>query len=59
MIEVGIPFSDPIADGSVIQESNNLAIENGMSSLRDAGIQKVKTGVSTIDEVLRATVEDI
>ena len=31
MIEVGIPFSDPIADGSVIQESNNLAIENGMN----------------------------
>ena len=31
MIEVGIPFSDPIADGSVIQESNNFAIENGMN----------------------------
>tara|TARA_B100000959_G_C14954597_1_gene613141 strand:- start:626 stop:1390 length:765 start_codon:yes stop_codon:yes gene_type:complete len=31
MIEVGMPFSDPIADGPVIQNSNNIAIENGMS----------------------------
>ena len=31
MIEVGMPFSDPIADGPVIQNSNNIAIENGIS----------------------------
>ncbi|KAH7918207.1 tryptophan synthase [Leucogyrophana mollusca] len=28
IIEVGIPFSDPIADGPVIQESNNIALKN-------------------------------
>ena len=31
MIEIGIPFSDPIADGPVIQESNKVALENGVS----------------------------
>lgn len=31
MIEIGIPFSDPMADGPVIQKSNDIALHNGMS----------------------------
>jgi tryptophan synthase alpha chain len=31
MIEVGIPFSDPMADGIVIQEAATRALHNGMS----------------------------
>lgn len=31
MIEIGIPFSDPVADGSTIQQSNTTALQNGMS----------------------------
>ena len=34
------------------------AMKNGMTPLRDAGIDKIKSGVTTIDEILRATVED-
>jgi len=31
MIEIGIPFSDPLADGPVIQQSGQIALRNGMS----------------------------
>ncbi len=31
MVEIGIPFSDPMADGIVIQQSAQTAIKNGMS----------------------------
>ena len=31
LVEIGIPFSDPLADGPVIQQSNKKALENGMS----------------------------
>lgn len=31
MIEVGVPFSDPMADGVVIQRSSTVALRNGMN----------------------------
>ena len=32
LIEIGIPFSDPIAEGPVIQEANIRALSKGMTT---------------------------
>jgi tryptophan synthase alpha chain len=31
MIELGMPYSDPVADGPTIQHSNSIALQNGMT----------------------------
>lgn len=32
MIEIGLPFSDPLSDGKTIQMSSKIALENGMNT---------------------------
>jgi len=59
ILEVNNDMRQLIYEGASQNEIKNLAIKNGMTSLREAGIEKVKTGISTLDEVIRATVEDI
>ena len=50
IIEVGIPYSDPIADGPVIQASNMQAIENGIS------IEKVFEQLESIQQEIKIPV---
>ena len=46
LIEVGIPFSDPMADGPVIQNSSTVALQNGMSlKLLFAQLEAIKNKV--------------
>lgn len=47
MIEVGIPFSDPLADGPVIQGAGSVALRNGMTLTRLFGqLREIKDEVS-------------
>ena len=31
LVEIGIPFSDPLADGKTIQQAAKIALQNGMT----------------------------
>jgi len=47
MIEIGMPFSDPLADGPVLQQSNSAALKNGMSiHLLFTQLEKIRKEVS-------------
>jgi type IV pilus assembly protein PilB len=53
-------FSDEIREmvlsGSTSIELKRKAIEEGMVSLRSSGLQKIRSGITTLEEVLRETV---
>jgi len=52
IIEIGIPFSDPIADGPTIQESNKIALDHGMNVALLIEQVKVLRSTVTIPVVL-------
>lgn len=41
IVEVGIPFSDPIADGPTIQAASNIALKNGMTPEKALNLVRV------------------
>jgi len=47
IIEIGLPFSDPLADGPTIQESSTTALKNGMNtSLLFKQIKNIRSKIS-------------
>jgi type IV pilus assembly protein PilB len=58
ILEVNSSIREMIFEGKSESEIKNQAIKNGMTPLREAGIDKIKEGTSTVEEILRATVED-
>ncbi len=50
MIEIGMPYSDPVADGPVIQKAHELALRNGMT------IEKLFSQLKTIKNEIRIPV---
>lgn len=50
MIEIGMPYSDPVADGHVIQQAHELALKNGMT------IEKLFSQLKSIKNELKIPV---
>src|SRR5918994_6629483 len=48
VIEVGVPFSDPVADGPVIQRASERALAAGMTLRRSLDlVRRVRTSIDT------------
>lgn len=62
-IEVGIPFSDPVMDGGVIQEASRLALESGtrptdvLATVKEARLDVPVAVMTYFNPVLRRGVE--
>jgi tryptophan synthase alpha chain len=50
LVEIGMPYSDPLADGTTIQDSSQRALENGMNL--DIMLKQVKEIAETTDLVI-------
>jgi type IV pilus assembly protein PilB len=51
-------IQEVIAENANIKKIKELAFKNGMASLRVDGLNKVKAGITTMDEVLRVTASE-
>ncbi len=56
VMEITDQIRDLILVGASPLELRRQAIEQGMCSLRESGLRKIKEGVTTVDEVVRETV---
>jgi len=57
VMEVGESIQDLILVGASANEIRNKAIEEGMLTLRQSGLMKVKAGMTSLEEVLRETIQ--
>jgi type IV pilus assembly protein PilB len=57
-----MPINDQIRDrinrGASTEKIRDIAMQTGMVPLRESGLEKVFTGVTTIEEVIRETTAD-
>jgi len=58
LMEITDPLRDVINDGASTQKLRDSALRGGMRPLRTAGLEKIYSGISTIEEVIRETVID-
>jgi tryptophan synthase alpha chain len=59
LIELGMPFSDPLADGPTIQYANNVAIENGISMKKIFDIVREVRKTSEIPIILMGYINPV
>jgi type IV pilus assembly protein PilB len=57
VMEIDDEVKELILSGGSAYELREKAVENGMVTLRGSGLQKIRNGVTSIDEVMRETVE--
>jgi type IV pilus assembly protein PilB len=57
VMAVGEDIRDLVLSGGSAFEIRQRALENGMMSLRMSGLEKIRHGVTTLEEVLRETLE--
>jgi type IV pilus assembly protein PilB len=56
VMEISEAIQELILVGASAREIKRKSIEEGMLTLRDSGLTKIKAGITTLDEVLRETV---
>jgi type IV pilus assembly protein PilB len=56
VMEVSDAIQELILVGATAREIKRKAVEEGMLTLRQSGLNKIKAGITTLDEVLRETV---
>jgi len=56
VMEIGEDIQELILVGASAREIRRKAVEEGMLTLRQSGLAKIKAGHTTLDEVLRETV---
>ena len=59
MIPMSMTLRKLVFDNANEDEIRQAAMKQGMETLRDAGNQRVLDGTTTVDEILRSTVEEI
>jgi len=55
VMEVSEPIQDLILIGASAREIKRQAVAEGMLTLRQSGLAKIRSGITTLDEVLRET----